>query len=158
LTISEVEGLADFRKELKALPGDLDRELTKVHKKIASDEAGRVQSNARSAGGVYELAARAIKGVGRSLDASVGISNTKTAPMGNVAFWGAKKHTGWYAAEKYADSEGRQHEPWVGSSWEPASKTEGPYVLNYTLAEDLDQIVESYSGMLDDLVDKAFPD
>lgn len=154
---TEVKGLKDFRKELKDLEGDLDKELTKVHKKIAAEEASRIQVNADSAGGVWAKASKGITGVGLGTSAAIRIGKPNQAPMAPVAFWGAKKRTGWFANPKYGDYPS-QHPEWVGNNWDAASKTEGPYVINYTLAEDLDRIVESYGGMLDDLFAKAFPD
>lgn len=158
MTAAEVRGLSEFRKELKGLEGGLDKELTKAHKKIASEEAGRIQTKARSEGRAYAKAAKAVKGTGRAESASIAINPGKTSAHANPMFWGAKKRTGWYAQQKYAESSGRQFPEWVGNNWDAGSKTEGPYVINKTIAEDLDLIVDNYSEMLDDLFGRAFPD
>lgn len=77
--------------------------------------------------------------------------------MANVAFWGAKKRTGWYAARRYAHST-RQHPSWVGNTWEAAVAGQGPYAINAALAAELQRFLGLYGQMIDDLAHRAFPE
>ena len=77
--------------------------------------------------------------------------------MARPACWGARARTGWFANPKYADYLS-QHPEWVGNTWEAASRTEGPYVINYTLLEQEDRVVELYGDAVMSLSAAAFPD
>ncbi len=151
----DVVGLKDFRRELKAIDVNLPKELTRVHQQIARRADALSEAKARSMGGVQRKAASTIKGRGDQRSAKITISGMRG--LGNVAFWGAKKHTGWYAAPQYRGSPA-QHPRWVGSSWDVAVRGEGPYAINDALAENLDDILDQYWNMLGILTAKAFPE
>lgn len=154
----EVRGLDDFRRELRQAGGDHAKALTKANRRVGREVAGKAKSNARLAGGVWAKAAPAISGRGNRDGASVGVANTNRAPMARPAFWGAKARTGWFANPvKYAGYSS-QHPEWVGNRWEAASRTEGPYVINYTVLEEVPEILDVYGDEIEDLYRKAFPD
>jgi hypothetical protein len=148
----EIRGLPEFRRELKVLDGNWPKELRKVHKTIAEEAARRSRGVAARMGGVQAKAATTIKG--QSTQKAARIS---TSGIGHVAFWGAKKHTGWYAGGQYRISTGQQHPDWVGNGWDVATMSGGPYAINPALAMYLPTMLDEYGDMIDDLARRAFP-
>jgi hypothetical protein len=157
-----VQGLRDFRAALKAAGENLPKELrlglvdvAKIAERVSIAEANRM-------GGIQKKASRAIKGTATQREARVQINKSKAksnpTAFANIAFWGAKKRTGWYAADKYQQSKGRQHPPWVGNTWEVLNPTQGPYALNAALARHEDDIMAALTAALDRLIAQAFPD
>lgn len=151
----EVTGIKEFRRELKALGPEWPKELRAVHKHISDTGARDSQAAARGLGGVQRKAASTIKGRANQREARISVSGMRG--LGNVAFWGAKKRTGWYAAERYDDIP-RQHPVWVGNSWDVAVPGQGPYAINNTLARNLKQYLDRYGEMIDRLAAEAFPE
>jgi|GEM_PF-1931931 len=154
----EVRGLREFRRELRAIDPKFPKELRLAHKAIADDVATKARSIASGSGGVQAKAAGAIKGYATQSNARVGIATGKSFPMANVAFWGAKKRTGWYGASKYAGSGGRQHPEWVGNTWDVGVAGQGPYAINDAIASMNSQILDEYADAIGRLMAKAFPD
>jgi hypothetical protein len=152
-----IKGLSEFKRELRAIDAALPKEMAAANKDIAKQVSDAARSNARSAGGVWARAASAITPRATADMASVGVSATSRAPMALPAFWGARARTGWFAQAKYADYTS-QHPEWVGNTWEAASRNQGPYVINYTLLEESDRIVERFADAVDQVSRKAFPD
>jgi hypothetical protein len=148
----EIRGLPEFRRELKVLDGNWPKELRKVHKTIAEEAARRSRGVAARMGGVQAKAATTIKG--QSTQKAARIS---TSGIGHVAYWGAKKHTGWYAGGQYRISTGQQHPDWVGNGWDVATMSGGPYAINPALAMYLPTMLDEYGDMIDDLARRAFP-
>jgi hypothetical protein len=151
----KVEDIRGFQRELKALGSKWPRELTRVHQQIGRRGAALSRAAAGGMGGVQAKAASTIKGRGTQKEARVSVSGMRG--LGNVAFWGAKKHTGWYAAGQYGNSATPQHPRWVGNSWDVAVPGEGPYAINPALALYLPELLDQYMKMIDDLARKAFP-
>lgn len=154
---AQVTGLADFRRELKALDDSFPRELRNVHKTIADMSRDGARGVAVGMGGVFAHNAAAIRSYASVGEARVGIREGSRYPSAPVAFWGAKKRTGWYAAKRYRDSTGQQFRSWVGDSWDAATFNGGPYAINRALYFDLPEIIEQYAQMIDRLAAKAFP-
>lgn len=151
-----VRGLPEFRAALKAMGPEWGPALTKTHKAIAAEGAAGAQGIAIGMGGVQAKAADRIRGKGTQQGAAIGPSGGNG--IGNVAFWGAKKRAGWYAAGKYRSSTGRQFPLWVGNSWDTAAAEGGPYAINRALFFDLPKILELYQKMILELAKRAFPD
>lgn len=149
---AQIIGLKEFRAALKAMGPEWPRELRAVHRKIATEGARRSSAVAAGMGGEQGHFAGAIGSASSQREARVTVR-----PQANAAFWGAKKHTGWYAAPRYFDSPA-QHPKWVGASWEPAEFGQGPYAINDALAQYKPQMFEDYLKMIDDLAHRAFPD
>jgi hypothetical protein len=150
----EVKGLKEFRKELKAIGTEWPKAMQKGAKAISDHVAAAAQSRASGMGGVQAKAASMIKAYATPVEASVGF------PSGGVAgpaFWGAKRHTGWYAAARYRGSP-RQHPVWVGTSWEPGVAGQGPYAINDAVATETPWILEQFERVVDDVTARAFPD
>lgn len=154
--------IKEFRKELKKIDAEWPKELAQAHRDVAKIAERVSQAEARRMGGVQRRAASAIRGRGNQRNAKLVIrpSNSKRSAtaMANVAFWGAKRRTGWYARPKYQGSATPQHPPWVGAGWEVADPNEGPYAINVALYRNWDDLQAAYTAMIDRLVTRAFPD
>ena len=155
----EITGLREFRKALKAVGPEFPKQLTKANRDVAKIAERVSQSSARSMGGIQARAASAIKGSANARSARIQIKPSKgkrnPTAMANVAFWGAKKRTGWYRTKPQGKP---QHPEWVGSNWEVADLNSGPYAINAALARHLDDIVAAHRAALDRLAAKAFTD
>lgn len=152
-----IRGLPEFRRELRALGPEWPRELRKANKNIAQLGAHYAQVVAHGMGGVQAKAASAIRGYANQREARIGVVPSARVPFANVAFWGAKRHTGWYERARYNDSP-RQHPEWVGNTWDVAEHGVGPYAINEALAEHIDDILDEYGEAIDRLAARAFPD
>lgn len=152
----EVQGMAEFRRALRAMGPEWTRELTKVHRTVALKVAAGAQSRAASMGGVHRRAAPAIKGYANKMNARVGVSPGAKTRMANVALWGAKRHTGWYANARYSDGPA-QHPAWVGNTWDVGVPGGGPYAINATVAAMTPTIIADFERMIDELARRAFP-
>lgn len=153
----EVKGLTEFRRELRRMSAEFPQAMRLAQKEVADDVAARAQSIASGMGGVQARAAGAIRAYATQAQASVGFPTGGRFPMASVAFWGALRHTGWYAQHRYAGSR-RQHPPWVGNSWDVGVAGQGPRAINPAIAQMLPQIDEHYLQMIDELAKRAFPD
>lgn len=149
----EIEGLKEFRKELKALGPEWPKALRKQYKAISDKVAQSAQAKASSLGGVHAKAAPGIKGYATADSGAVGVPSGGVAAVG---VWGAKKHTGWYAKPQFANSP-PQHPKWVGNSWEPGGSG-GPYGVNAAIAAELPFIEKAFTAVVDDVTKQAFPD
>ncbi len=149
----ELVGLQEFRAALKAMGPEWPRALTEVHQQIG--RRGAALARGRASTPLQAKAQGTIKGRGTQSAATISVSGM--GGLGNVAFWGAKKKTGWYAKPQFADGPA-QHPPWVGNSWEVAVHGQGPYAINAALADDLPDIMKQYENMIDNLTAKAFPE
>lgn len=154
----QIQGLKEFRKALREVDKKWTRELTRANRDISKIAERVSQTQARSMGGVQAKAAGAIRGSAtvRFARLQVKPSGSKRAgtAMANVAFYGAKKRTGWYATKR----EGKpQHPEWVGADWQVASAGEGPYAINAALARHMDDIIAAHMAALDRLAAEAFP-
>lgn len=155
----EITGLREFRKALKAVGPEFPKELTKANRDVAKIAERVSQNEARAMGGIQRRAASAIKGSANARSARIQIkpSRGKRNPtaMANVAFWGAKKRTGWYRSKPQGKA---QHPEWVGAGWQVAEPNEGPYAINPALARHLDDIVAAHAAALNRLAARAFPE
>jgi hypothetical protein len=156
-----VQGLRDFRAALKAAGNDLPKELRLGLSEVAQIAQRVSIAEAHRMGGIQSKAAKAIKGAATQSEARVQINKSKSkrnpTAFANIAFWGAKKRTGWYAFDKYGQSNTQQHPPWVGNKWEVLNPTEGPYALNAALARHEGEILAALTAALDRLIAEAFP-
>lgn len=153
----EVKGLTEFRRELRRMSAEFPKEMRRTQKDIADDVAERARGLASGYGRLQAHAAPAIRSYATQVQASVGFTTGGSYPMASVAFWGAMRHTGWYAKARYAHST-RQHPPWVGNSWDVGVRGQGPRAINPAIADMLPEIDERYLKMIDELAKRAFPD
>jgi hypothetical protein len=153
-----VRNLRELRKEMKQSGTEWPKEMARGHRDLARLGARWAQSEARAMGGVQSRAAAAIKGKGSQVEALIYISPSGRTAMANVAFWGAKRQTGWYGAFRYRDSATPQHDTWVGNTWDVAVRGQGPYAINWALAKRLPEIDRIYAEMVERVFRDAFPD
>lgn len=155
-----ITGVREFRRALKQIGPEWPRELRVVHKTIADEVAAAARGRASGMGGVQALAAKSIKGTANQREARIGVSGQvkgrrTSGPIGNVAFWGAEKRTGWYSRYRYKDVPTAQHPTWVGNSWDVGDPSGGPYAINETIAVMKPEIYEQYLQMLENLAERA---
>jgi hypothetical protein len=149
----EIRGLKEFRKALRAMGPEWPKALRAANKRIADKGARLSQGYARGMGGVQAHFAGAIRGSATQRQARVGVSGRGGA---NVAFWGAKKRTGWYARSRYSGGP-RQHPEWVGNTWDVAVAGQGPYAINLALATHRESLLDEYLDEIEALAHEAFP-
>ena len=108
-------------------------------------------------GGIQARSARAIRGKANMRQASIGITPGKGAPMANAAFWGAKRHTGWYGNARHRAATTPQFPEWIGNSWDAAVHGQGPYAINDALADHIDELEAIFNAGIANLTRRAFP-
>jgi hypothetical protein len=145
-----------FVRDLAEVADNEPKAMRKAYSRIASHTQSKARTNASLGGGQYAAAKSAIRGTSDATSAGLRVSRSGRVPFAQGVFWGAKGRFGWYAQSKYADSDGRQFPEWVGDNWEAGKPGEGPYVLNYTVAEELPEIIDRFGDAIDDLFDKPF--
>lgn len=138
---------------MKRIGPEWPKALRKVHKEVADEAANQARREARGMGGVQRKEASAISGSGRETGAYIRVSGDRAS---NVAFWGAKRRSGWYAKRQYAGGP-RQHPQWVGAAWDVGVASEGPYAINPALARYMPYLDAQFLEMIDELADEAFP-
>lgn len=153
----EVTGLKEFRAALRGVRSEWPDELRAVHARIADLGARASRAYATGMGGIQRKAVSAIGAKSTQTTASVVVLPSRLDAFGAVAYWGAKRHTGWYAKPRYRNST-RQHPVWVGNSWEAAVAGQGPHAINNALAAVLPRILDEYLRMVDELARKPFPE
>lgn len=139
-----VEGAAALSRALRQFPAASKKEIRKSNLQVSrkAREWGRA-----AAGRGSRLESKMAGGIGAgasSKQAYLSVRNTVRSPGATVAFWGARKRTGWYAAERYQDGGRPQHPPWVGNRWQAGARNQGPYVINEMLADRLPQLQRLY--------------
>lgn len=137
----KVPELDSWRRNLARAnnPAAYRRAFQKEERLIAVKVATLARSNAVAHGGSAKHFANTITGSATRDGARVGLRGGKA----NAAFWGAKKHTGWYAKGRYSHSP-KQHPEWVGSSW-IAGGPGGPIAINPAVAE-LSPLIPGWYG------------
>jgi hypothetical protein len=151
-----VTGLKEFRAALKAVGPEWPKALRQVNKIVADEVAALARGEAAGGNAIQSRAASAIKGRATQKTASVAVSGGKSVPFANVAFWGVKRHLGWFARPRYRALS--QNLPkWVGNAWDVGGPG-GPYAINPAIREAMPRIVEHYQDALLDLARRAFND
>ena len=145
----QISGLDEFRVALRAAAVAEHKAATKANTKIAKVVAADAQLFAVGEGAQQRHFARFIVGRGSRTGASVGLRGSAA----NAAFWGGFRHTGWYSTKPGPS----QFKPWVGNSWQVGVPGQGPYAINPAIAHESDNIIRSYSEMIDEITKQAFP-
>lgn len=153
VTGSSVEKLID---DLQASEKALAKEQRKAHRKVAAQVVKRAQ--AAAGGGTRREAkyARAIKPAATATVARIRIANGKTTAGAGATFWGAKRRSGWYGAQKYNASPAPQHPKWVGNTWLAGRRGEGPHVINDVIASYAPEIDGMYQDAHVEALSQAF--
>ncbi len=154
----QIVGLADFRRDLKAVGDAWPRELRGINKAVADRARDWARGEATALGGVHAKSAGGIKSYATATQAKVGVTvGDRRYPAAAVAAWGAKRRTGWYAARRYHSSHAAQHPPWVGNTWDVGVAGQGPYGINSAIAHHERALAEMYLDGLEQLAQRAFP-
>lgn len=130
-----VQGLKEFRRELKALESTMPRELTKAGKRVAEMVAKDARASFASRSGVASEVPDAVKSSGAG-GASV-ILDTGRAPSILGHEFGSNRFT--------------QFPVWLGNDMDAG------YSLFPTIRSNRERIVETYGDELDHLAARAFP-
>mgnify|MGYP000483430577 CR=1 FL=1 len=130
-----VDGLREFRADLKALEDRLPRELTKVNKRAAEFLAQRARARGQSLGSVAAKAAETLRASGSQLGGYV------IGGDGAPYFFGAE-----FGAFAYP-----QFKPWRGSGGDAG------YFVYPEIRASEEEVVDMYGDLLDDLAARAFP-
>lgn len=139
-----LEGADRLAAALARYPAASRVELRKSNLKVARRAREVTRAGAGRAGRMQAKMAGGIGSAASSKNAQLTVRNTARAPGAQAAFYGAKRRAGWYAAERYADSRGRQFPEWIGNRWRVAQAGEGPYGINDTLASELPELRRMY--------------
>lgn len=139
-----VEGAKELAAALKRFPAVSKRELARSNRSVARKGRGYARQGAERKGPVQRKMAKGIGSTANAKQAALTVRNTPSAPGATVAFYGAKRRTGWYAAPQYRASTARQHPPWIGTAWTPAVRGQGPYGINDALAEHIGDLQRDY--------------
>lgn len=145
---------AELNRDLRKLSDpDLLGELKRANERAAEVFADKAYSLAFRLGGIHRKERGAIKARKQANKVAVGVSATKTHPAALVAFWGAKKRTGWNAGHGGKP----QHPKWVGNTWGVGVKGQGPYALNDAIADEATfrEARREYEQGIDDLAKRA---
>lgn len=147
--------LRSLAKELRAVDRTLPKRLAAVNKEAASIVADDSRDRAQGEGGAEARMAGAIKAAATTGAVAINVSDTAGYPYALAAFLGAKGRFGWYADDRYADSEGRQFPEWVGASWEPGGSG-GPEPIQDAIRNNLDRVLAMHGDAVDDLLTEIF--
>ncbi len=144
-----IYGLPELRRELKKLdnPRQWTTELGRVQRRIAQQVASWARGTAEGMGGPQKVFASAIVGRGTATGARIQIAKADAY----AAFWGAKQRSGWNVRNETPNLP-----RWVGNSWDVGVAGQGPYAINDTIADRMDDIVRAYREGIDDLTAQAF--
>lgn len=154
---ANIAGLDAFKAAIARMGSLWDAEFSLLNQKVASKAAADARTRARGGSPLEAKSASAI-GERHSKDrAAVAVLPSWADRMANVAFYGAKRRTGWYDRARYNDST-PQHPEWVGSSWDVAVAGQGPYAINNSLAAHLKDYQEEWLDGVLGMAARAFPD
>ena len=136
-----IEGLDQFRKDLKAIDPALGREMGQANKKAAELVAREARSRAQRRGSSAAKGADSIKSSAAQRAATITIGSARRPWMHGAEF-GAKQY--------------RQFPRWKGNQWNPDGGDVG-YFLHPAIRDTRKEFIEEYAQALDDVVAMAFP-
>lgn len=139
----EVDGLKELSDGLSSARKDLGRETRRAHKEVASEVTPVARARAAAESPMARHFAARIQPRATQKFARIAV----TSP-GIAAIAGAKRRFGWYAADKYAASTGRQF-----PEWEPGI----PKPIDEALAAFGPRIDDLYAAAHERALSKAFP-
>jgi len=134
--------MARIGKMAKDATGPARKEANLAAAEFAAEVS---RAEARSFGGLQAKAADRIKARSRPDAAALYVSKTKRNAFAYVAFWGAKRRSGWYNRPWFREGGRQQHPDWVGNSWQVGVKGQGPYAINDAIAANMDKILDVYA-------------
>jgi len=135
----EIEGADQIRKSFKAA-GGATKDLSAAHRLVAKIVERGSRTAAKSGERQQPKAATVLLGKGSAGAAALAIRATAKAPFGIGAFMGSKKY--------------RQVPPWIGENWDVMEGT-GPYVVAPTIAENRDEILDTFAQSVGDVMESV---
>lgn len=140
-----------LRAALKAAGPAWERDIVNAHREVGKVAANRVRQQARAGTRRQRRAAQAVGQSASKKGAKVTVGNTAAAPFAKATFWGAKRRTGWYAADRYKGRGQPQFPRWVGNNWRAGVRGQGPYVVNDAIADAFPEILGVYGEQMDEV-------
>lgn len=134
-----IEGLADFRRDLRGAGQGWPRTLSVVNRRVANYVADKARGMTETA--QQAKASRAIRGSATQSAAKIAVTRSPVFAQG--AFFGALRF--------------KQFPAWVGNSWEPGGGG-GPYAVNPAIRDSLQDIVDAYGDGFEHIARVAFSD
>lgn len=142
-----IVGYAKYISAKKSMIGTIDGAVAKAHKSLSKMLADRVRTAVPGS----------IKGAVKpgSDPAGVDIHPTPGYAIGRIM--GASGRYGWYAAQQFAGSTGRQFEPWVGDNWVIGSTEGMPYYMGPVINASVEDVMTHYDHAADRVAMPAYP-
>ena len=134
----EIEGLAEWRKQIKAIDKDLVKELGQAYKAIATFIVADATAKATGLGGVAAHSAQALTATARSTDVSVKLNGDKYPWSLGGEFGGGPPRTPQFKA-------------WRGNG------ADAGYFLYPTIHADAQKILDAYAEAFDKVTKLAYP-
>lgn len=147
----KIVGMREFRRELKALGGDLPKSLRDLNRDIAEPIGAAARASFASRRGVAPKVARTVRVFGQQTGAAVQIGGSGLA--GQVTM-GAEFGGGKYRSGRPSPGGGytSQFEPWRGND------RGAGYSLYPAVRAGTKDILDRYGDRLEQLARRAFPD
>lgn len=133
---TRIDGLREFRNELKDVAAEMPRELRSGLKDIVELMAPKVRSAFESGGGVLPKVAPSVKVLAQQTGASIRIGGTQY-PFALGAEFGSAQF--------------KQFQPWRGSGGDAG------YALYPTVRAEREHLVDDVGDLMERLASKAFP-
>lgn len=153
----EVVGLKEFLRKLREADDRWAPELKAAHRKVADRAVDWAQFSAIGSGTrQQQQASDRIKGRGFPDRATIGVYNAGLTQYALGAFYGGSKRHGWFSDFKYNHVKKRQFPEWVGQTWEVGGDG-GPYHINSSLRDHMDDILDFFTEVIDETVKQPFP-
>ena len=150
--IEGLEELIELLQRRLGADGPWAKELAAAHKQVGERAAEWARFSA--AGGTRQQATAIdrIKGRGFKDKATIGVYNAGVTQYALGAFYGGYKRHGWYSADRYRNSAGKQFPKWVGNSWDVGGAG-GPYHVNSSIRDHMDDVLDFYWNVVDKLME-----
>lgn len=142
-----VEGFAEFKRGLKRMAPEVQKEFKDALKEMAEESAIDARGAAQGGTRQQQVSAYNIVGSGTMAGGQVVLTASNGLPQALGAFWGSKR-------PQFPGL------PWVGKSWEAGVHGQGPYFINDAIADDAELIEAKLSQLVERLAQTtgAFPD
>lgn len=142
----------------KAARSQLSKELRAEHKVVGTTVAEWARFRALAGTPAQRHFIAAIQGSATRNYARVTVRRSGPHAGAAATYFGARPLTrhGWNAGRKRATGSSPQYPPWVGNSWRAGVMSEGPYVINRTIAANRQRIADLYGKAADRALDRTF--
>lgn len=136
----QVDGLDQFRRELKSISPALVKEMAKLNQEAAQIIVDKVEPKTAQQRKVIA----GVKAARQARGAVVRTQNTTRHPFAIGAFFGARRY--------------HQFPEWIGNQWDPGDSVDGRYGVAFAVHDGLEEVMDRYGDGLEELARRAFPD